>query len=264
MIFNVYIIHNILNNKVYIGKTKNLQKRWKKHIKIALGKRIVEKFFIHKAIAKYGVNNFTFSILQSFHNENDCSAAEIYWINFFKSKFKNYGYNLTAGGEGCNGRMVSNETRKKQSIKAFGRKHTLETIEKLKLINIGKIPSNLEQLKKINIGKKLSLKHKQKISKARDGIVFTKEHKENISKSHIGLFSGNKNPFYGKTHTENVKEKSRGENNKQSKLKSKQVIEMREKYNLGNYTHQQLANEYGVSRRAVTHIINYTTWRHIK
>ena len=126
--FWIYVIRNIVNNKIYVGKTKNLQNRWAKHIKVALGKRAVEKFVIHKAIAKYGVDNFIFSKLQSFGNEDDCSAAEIYWIEYFKSNIKEFGYNLTKGGEGCSGRVVSEVTRQKMRDKATGRKHTSETL----------------------------------------------------------------------------------------------------------------------------------------
>jgi group I intron endonuclease len=263
MSFYVYIIHNILNNKVYIGKAKNLQKRWAKHIEVASCKRIVEKFFIHKAIAKYGVENFTFSMLQSFDNENDCFIAEIYWIKYFQSKIKNYGYNLTDGGEGCSGRIVSEKTRQKMRDKATGRKHTPETKEKLRAINIGKMPSNIEQLKIMNIGKTLSNHHKQKISEARKGIVFTEQHKHNISKALTGLFIGDKGHFFGKKHTEEVKEMSRGENNKQSKLTSNQIIEIRNKYSSKKYTYQQLADAYGVSREQIGRIVRHVDWKNL-
>lgn len=263
MSFYIYTIHNILNNKIYVGKATNPWKRWQKHIRIAASKRQQEKFYIHRAVAKYGVNNFIFSVLQKFNIEQDCDLAEKYWIKYFQSKNTMYGYNLTEGGEGVSGRVVSEATRQKMREKATGRRHAPETIELLRIINIGKIPTNLDQLKIMNIGKSLSDEHCQKISQARLGMIFTEEHKQNISKSHVGLLSGDKNPFYGKTHTEEVKEKSRGENNKQSKLNAQKVIEIREKYNSGNYTHQQLANEYGISRRTITSVINYTTWRHI-
>lgn len=263
MKFCVYLIHNIKNNKVYVGKTKNPQKRWAKHIRIANGTRTIEKFYLHRAINKYEENSFIFSIIQYFNNEKDMDEAEKYWIKYFDSKNQKYGYNLTDGGEGVSGRIVSEATRQKMRNKAIGRKHTEETKELLREINLGKIPTNLEQLRVINIGKELSSEHKQKISEARKGIIFTEEHCKNISKSHKGLLVGDKNPFYGETHTEEVKAMSRGENNKHAKLTSEQVIEIRAKYNNGNYTHQQLADDYEVFRRTITHVINRTTWSHI-
>ena len=37
-------------------------------------------------------------------------------ISLFQSDNKKYGYNLTKGGDGCSGMIVSNETRKKMSM----------------------------------------------------------------------------------------------------------------------------------------------------
>jgi predicted GIY-YIG superfamily endonuclease len=34
--FCIYVIHNIVNNKVYVGKTNDPKKRWRKHVEAAL------------------------------------------------------------------------------------------------------------------------------------------------------------------------------------------------------------------------------------
>lgn len=52
----------------------------------------------------------------------------------------------------------------------------------------------------------LSTEHKQKISEALKGRIFTNEHKKNISKNHHDV-KGENNPFYGKKHTDEAKEK---------------------------------------------------------
>src|SRR5271154_4774479 len=97
--FYIYLIHNILNNKVYVGKATDPSKRWQKHLRVASGKRQKEKFYIHRAIAKYGADNFVFSIMQQLNTEQESDVAEAYWIEYFQSKNNNYGYNLTKGGE---------------------------------------------------------------------------------------------------------------------------------------------------------------------
>lgn len=252
-----------MNNKVYVGKTNNPAKRWQKHLKIAFGKRIKEKFYIHRAIAKYGVDNFVFSIVQQLDNETDCDLAETYWIRYFQSKNNKYGYNLTEGGEGPSGRVVSEATRQKQREKATGRKHTDETKKLLRQINLGKMPTNLEQLKKMHVGIALSDEHRQKISAARQGIIFTDEHKLNISKSRKGMLIGEENPFYGRTHSDEIKEMSRGENNEQAKLNAPEVLEIRKKYDSGDYSQQKLAREYGVSREQIGRIVRGIDWKHL-
>jgi len=129
--FYIYLIHNIINNKVYVGKTSDPSKRWRKHLRIASGKRQKEKFYIHRAISKYGADNFVFSIVQQLHTEQEGDLAEAYWIEYFQSKNNEYGYNLTKGGEGASGRVTSEATKQKQREKATGRKHTDETIQSM-------------------------------------------------------------------------------------------------------------------------------------
>jgi predicted GIY-YIG superfamily endonuclease len=129
--YYIYTIFNSLNGKIYVGKTKSPQKRFEKHLNVASGGRTTEKFVIHKAIEKYGRDNFEFTIIQEFNNEEDCSNSERYWIKFFNSNIKEFGYNLTEGGEGCSGRIISEATRAKISAKHKGMKHTEETLNKM-------------------------------------------------------------------------------------------------------------------------------------
>lgn len=99
-LFHVYLIENKMNKKVYVGKTSgDYRKRWKKHIKIAAGRGLYAqytKYPIHLAIAKYGPDNFSFSILESFGDENEAYASEIFNIQKFDSI--KFGYNLAIGG----------------------------------------------------------------------------------------------------------------------------------------------------------------------
>ena len=57
------MIFNLINGKIYIGQTQNLN-RWKEHLYIADNSTYAKHKLIHKAIAKYGKNNFTFTIIQ--------------------------------------------------------------------------------------------------------------------------------------------------------------------------------------------------------
>lgn len=55
----IYIIKNLINGKIYIGQSKNLAQRRNTHLSLA---RNITKDSqpIHKAIAKYGHENFVF------------------------------------------------------------------------------------------------------------------------------------------------------------------------------------------------------------
>lgn len=87
----IYKITNNLNNKCYIGQSLIIEERWKEHKRNAWNKITP----LYKAIRKYGLKNFTFSIIEECDSEllND---REKYWISYYNS-FNN-GYNNNKGG----------------------------------------------------------------------------------------------------------------------------------------------------------------------
>lgn len=99
----IYKIENLINGKVYIGQSKDIQKRWTEHRKIA--EKINETYrcsYIHNAIKKYGIENFSFSVIEKCPLE-DLDEKEIKWIAYYHSYVNDplcNGYNLTIGGQG--------------------------------------------------------------------------------------------------------------------------------------------------------------------
>lgn len=96
-----YKIQNNTNNKLYIGKTfADTSRRWSDHIRVALDDTgTYKKETIHYAIAKYGLANFTFSIIEYFETEDEAYAGEIINIEKYNSFYS--GYNETKGGRGA-------------------------------------------------------------------------------------------------------------------------------------------------------------------
>ena len=91
----IYKITNLINGKVYIGKTeRNIQIRWKEHCKNISR---LQRLPLYKALKKYGINNFTIEEIEQC-NISQLDQREIYWISFYNSYIK--GYNCTEGGEG--------------------------------------------------------------------------------------------------------------------------------------------------------------------
>ena len=86
----IYKIENIISNKIYIGQTtRTIEERWKEHCKAT------DNYKIHQAMRKYGINNFSISLLEEISNDQ-LNEREIYWIDFYNSY--NNGYNGTKGG----------------------------------------------------------------------------------------------------------------------------------------------------------------------
>lgn len=94
----IYKITNVLNGKMYIGKTSStIQERWKEHLKDAT-RRSKEHRPLYSAIKKYGADNFIIEQLEEVPNDEIACKREIFWIEYYGS-FKN-GYNATKGGDG--------------------------------------------------------------------------------------------------------------------------------------------------------------------
>jgi hypothetical protein len=107
----IYKITNLTNKKCYIGQTTNGDyiKYIKNHFKFAFRNKDEDKKYLYKAIRKYGKENFKWEILGFCYSREELNEAEIDCIEFYRSfvyKYENiYGYNLTKGGEGGNGRF---------------------------------------------------------------------------------------------------------------------------------------------------------------
>lgn len=98
MACGIYKITNIINKKIYIGQSINIQKRWNKEKSSAYN--INDDSYntlLSKAFRKYGIDNFIFEIIEECPKEL-LDEKEKYYITYFDSY--NNGYNATTGGQG--------------------------------------------------------------------------------------------------------------------------------------------------------------------
>lgn len=98
----IYVIENQINHKKYVGldsRNINEKRRWLEHIRDYKNSNL-EKV-LYKAMRKYGLENFSFNILEEL-KDNDIillKEREKYWIKTLKSTVKGHGYNMTDGGD---------------------------------------------------------------------------------------------------------------------------------------------------------------------
>ena len=92
--YTVYSITNKKNKKRYIGRTQRpIGWRIKEHIS-ALKKNRHHNAMLQEDFNRYGLENFTFSILESKAESNDCgSESEREWVEFYKTFLFENGYN---------------------------------------------------------------------------------------------------------------------------------------------------------------------------
>lgn len=151
------------SNKCYIGQTINLVER----------KRTLynpNKYYsghrLDNAIKKYGIENFQYEIIiQIVESSKEKLREKLDELEkFYIEKYDSYnnGYNMTLGGSGSNGCFQTEESKRKISEKAKGRKGSM-------------------------LGRHLTEEQRNKIS--------------NFAKTR----TGEKNSFYGKTHSEEAK-----------------------------------------------------------
>jgi len=161
----VYIIKNLLNNKVYIGSSKNVDERWVKH-KFTLNNKKHCNGHLNRAWNKYGENNFKFSVIEYVELDN-LIEREQYYIDYYDACNQNIGYNIAPKAGSNLGWCPSEKTRKRMSESAK------------------KKPPVTEETKK-----KLSIARMGNKNACR---IVTDEERKKMSESHIGINRGEKN-----------------------------------------------------------------------
>lgn len=192
----VYISTNLINGKQYIGD----------HSCDSLinDNYLGSGTYFLRSLNFHGKENFKKEILEFFNNKEDAFTAQQKYINEYNTCLPN-GYNISPTGglhvQGC---------------------HSIETIEKIKAAQRGRISKNknksyLEQYlekydietaknkaiqHKINLsysktGHEVTIETKTKISNTKEGVPNTPEHNKKISDS----LSGIKKPIRSEEHT---------------------------------------------------------------
>ena len=174
----IYAFKNKTNGKMYVGQTqRTFGIRTKQHLNRS-------DTYFDKALSKYGLNNFSYWILDRGSTLEELNEKERYWITEYDCLWPN-GYNLTIGGDGVKGYRHTDEYKRKMSEAKkgkmigennpfYGKKHTIKSIKKM-----------------------------SEYQSAR----WTVEARKERSNNYKGKFAGEDNPFYKKEHKQSSKDK---------------------------------------------------------
>jgi group I intron endonuclease len=205
----IYKVTNKINQKKYIGYTKNFRERKNRHKDSALKRN--SPFVFHQAIRKYGWDNFKWEIIyESWDAEHCLTIMEPYFINEYNS-FGEHGYNMNKGGQkgmlGLKRKPLTEEQKKNISI---GTKNNALKGKDHPMYGTKANDKFLQSAKVSMLNKKHSDETKKKQSDSRK--KYLKEHD-------VGMF--------GKKHSNETKKKMRLKKIETWKLydsKTKQII----------------------------------------
>ena len=183
-ITGIYKIICLSNNKIYIGSSNNIYKRWNEHI-WELNNNKHDNKHLQRAWDKYGQDNFIFEIIEECNIE-DKLYREQYYLDLYKSYDRDIGFNISKNALApMDGRKHSEETKKHFSEIRKGRTGTMKNKHhseetKLKISEATKGENNPFY------GKHHTEETKIKISEANSGRHHTEETKIKISEATKG------------------------------------------------------------------------------
>lgn len=209
-IIGIYMIKNIINGKIYIGQSIDVNKRINSH-KYTLRNNKCGSRHLQNSWNKHGGKSFIFSIIGRVDEHKKLTNLEQKYTDFYKSNNKSYGYNERIAVDTNLGRKYSKEMRKKISKIHKGKKLSDEQKNFIsKFMKGNKYSLGIHPSEKTR--KKFSELNKAKII-GFHGRHHSEESREKISKAKKGQKSWNKElpseqqPFYGLKHSKETKKK---------------------------------------------------------
>jgi len=193
----IYKIVNIKTSKFYIGSSDNIDKRWKRHIS-ELKKRKHHSVYLQRSFNKHGKTNFMLQIIE-LCNKKELLNIEQKYLDDLKPWNNSVGYNVSKHASG--GDLLSYHPDKKDIRQRINETHTKtinDMTKKEKQLKWGKFKNDNSNWKN---GKTYftcpKCKRKIRTNKTLKTCIKCRD------------YNGNKNPFYGKAHSEKTKQELR-------------------------------------------------------
>ena len=196
----IYITTNLLNNMKYIGQHSSnvFDKNY-----FGSGKLIKE------ALKEYGRENFKCEIIEWCSSYEEINEREIYWINYYQADKNDSFYNIAYGGSN------SKYALRGEKHPFYNKKHKRDSLIKMSESKTGdKNPMyghHQSEETKRKIGDAQKGENNHMYGKHEEAYWFNK-HRDEKTKKKISqtrkenkIATGENNPFYGKTHSDETK-----------------------------------------------------------
>ncbi len=271
-ICGIYKIINKINGNFYIGSSQDIYARWANH-RCSAKQGSKKCPYLYSAMRKYGIENFEIFVV---------IICEIEFLSYYEFKYlefffdKNITYNTTLCTDApFRGRHHTEETRKllgdmkKGSIPwNKGKKYAVDIITKIKHGMLKNNPLKISTDMKPNILKMYFDEFKTIKAIAKKYNV-SAQPITNVLKEDCRWHSIERRGAWnkGKNHSEKTKNKiskiKLGMPGQPQKLTTEKVIQIRNLYTTGNYSHADLARLYNCNRSNIRAVINFKIWKNV-
>lgn len=142
----IYEIACTANNKVYIGQSTDIEKRWKDHLlRLKEGKHINQH--LQYSWNKYSASCFVFKIIEEcIRDFKLLNEREIFWITKLCCLDKNKGFNISSGGGNAYSLSGKTEEEKREIFRKVGITRTLK-YSNINAPNYGKPMTDEQKIK---------------------------------------------------------------------------------------------------------------------
>lgn len=223
----VYLVTNTSTGMQYVGKTKGpLTARRKQH---HYDTRHASYF--HKAIKKYGRQNFKWEELYVSSDEEELYSKETFFIEKLNTRIPN-GYNMTLGGDGLRGVVFSDEWRVKNKKRADRLSKAVYCLETDRVY-----PSRAEAARELDINANLIAGCISGKSRHTAGKHFCDAENRDYFKTHCDVSLDGTKPSLSEKHKAQISAFHKGRK-KPSSYSEKLSVRMKEK--IASYSESEL------------------------
>lgn len=117
-IMGIYQIKNIINNKIYIGSSKDINNRWKSHIGL-LNNNKHHSWKLQSDWNVFKEDNFKFEIIEIINNSDSLLEIEQQWLDRIKCYKNDIGYNISNTSKSTNINKILDYDRLPQKKEIF-------------------------------------------------------------------------------------------------------------------------------------------------
>ena len=222
-IIGVYKISNLLSDRYYIGYSKNINKRFYVH-RCKLKKSCHDNIFLQRAYNLDGEDKFIYEIIHRCNTEKEAKEIELQYLTDLSIRDKLYNLNYNNSGGDLMTHHPDKELIREKILKSCAETMSKMSSEERK----EKYGKNGE--KNGMYGKTHTEEARKIFSEVHKGNTYTKgkkaseETKKKLSEIRKNKNTGEENPFFGKHHTEETKQKIREKNKGNIPPTAKEII----------------------------------------